>query len=256
MPESATYLYAVAADHGSERPESDLTGVAGAAVRVLTRGDLRAYVSTVPLSQFGEEALRRNLEDLAWLEATARAHHAVVDAVARAGPTGPVRLVTVYSGDQQVYDLLAERAAEFSDVLAGIAGRREWGVKAYAAAEAAPEETAAAEGAGRKRPGTAYLQRRQHSLRVRDEARRRALSLAEQLYAELARIAAASRRHPPQDPQLSGRTDWMIINASFLVDDSRAAGFRSVVARSTSPELDVQLTGPWAPYSFATLESP
>lgn len=220
-----------------------------------TRGDLRAF-STVPLSQFSEEALRRNLEDLGWLEDTARAHHAVVNAVARTGPTGPVRLVTVYSGDEQVYDLLAERTAEFSDVLAGIAGRSEWGVKAYTASESAPAEPAADEGAGRKRPGTAYLQRRQHSMRARDEARRRALSLAERLYGDLAWIAVASRQHPPQDPQLSGRTDWMILNASFLVDDNRAAAFRSVAARSASPDLDVQLTGPWAPYSFATLESP
>jgi hypothetical protein len=256
MTESATYLYAVAAGPRSEAAEKDLTGIAGASVRVLTRGDLRAYVSTVPLSQFSEEALRRNLEDLGWLETTARAHHAVVDAVARAGPTGPVRLVTVYSGDQQVYDLLAERAAEFSDVLAEIAGRSEWGVKAYASPEVVPEETTVAVGPGRKSPGTAYLKRRQHSMRVRDEARRRALSLAERLHADLAALAVAGRQHPPQDPQLSGRTDWMILNAAFLVDDDRAAEFRSAVARSTSPDLDVQLTGPWAPYSFATLESP
>ena len=195
MPESATYLYAIAADPRSEQPDKDLTGVAGTAVRVLTRGDLRAYVSTVPLSQFSEEALRRNLEDLAWLEATARAHHAVVDAVSRTDPTGPVRLVTVYSDDQQVYDLLAERAAEFSDVLAGIAGRSEWGVKAYAAPEVVPEEPATNEGAGRNRPGTAYLQRRQHSMRVRDDARRRALARAERLYTDLAsaRRRASSR---------------------------------------------------------------
>ena len=39
---------------------------------------------------------RAALEDLDWLEETARAHHHVVDAVARTRPTAPVRLVTVY----------------------------------------------------------------------------------------------------------------------------------------------------------------
>src|SRR5918999_1254159 len=132
MAESATYLYAITRDTGGgTTPE--LTGVAGTDVRVVTQAGLRAYVSTVPLEQFDEDALRRNLEDLAWLEVTARAHHEVVEAVARTAPTAPVRLVTVYRGDDHVRHMLGERAGEFEGVLDGIAGRAEWGVKLYAA---------------------------------------------------------------------------------------------------------------------------
>src|SRR5258707_13136802 len=52
-----------------------LAGVAGAPVRLVDADGLTAVVSDVTLEDFGEGALRRNLEDMAWLEAVARAHH-------------------------------------------------------------------------------------------------------------------------------------------------------------------------------------
>ena len=61
-------------------------------MRVLVADRLAAVVSSVDPLNFGAEPLRRNLEDLSWLASTARAHHAVVDAVVapRAGrPTAP-----------------------------------------------------------------------------------------------------------------------------------------------------------------------
>jgi hypothetical protein len=257
MAESATYLYAITHDSG-DPPLAGLAGVAESEVRALPHSGLRAYVSTVPLAEFGEEPLRRNLEDLAWLETTARAHHGVVDAVARTTPTAPVRLVTVYRGDEHVRRMLDERAAEFETVLATIRGRSEWGVKVYAAPERAPQQAQVPAGGKertRENPGTAYLKRRQSSLRSRDDARRRALSRAEHIDGTLAALAVASRRHVPQDPQLSGRNEWMVLNNAYLIDDDRRDEFTATVDSLRDPAVDVQLTGPWAPYSFAVLES-
>ncbi|GAB3975805.1 hypothetical protein GCM10029978_060890 [Actinoallomurus acanthiterrae] len=137
MTESGTYLYAIAPDTRAALP-SGLTGLLGAPVRTITEAGLVAYAGSVPLEQFGEEGLKRNLEDLAWLEATARAHHQVVEAAAAVGPVAPVRLVTVYRDDEQIRRLLRERAEEFTDVLARVTGRREWGVKIYATGRARP----------------------------------------------------------------------------------------------------------------------
>ncbi|MGP4100755.1 GvpL/GvpF family gas vesicle protein [Nonomuraea sp. KM90] len=153
-----TYLYAVARDSYSECPP----GVAGASVRALSRNGLVAYVSTVPLDQFGEEPLRRSLEDLDWLAETARAHHRVVDAVAAATTTAPVRLVTVYEDDGQVGDLLDRRGDDFLELLDQVTGRREWGVKAYAVPAAdsrTPDPTADAGHAGRQATGDGHAGR-------------------------------------------------------------------------------------------------
>ncbi|GII66000.1 gas vesicle protein [Sphaerisporangium krabiense] len=254
MPGSGTYLYAVSReeDRGSPVPPGGLAGVAGAPVRTVAHGGLVAYVSTVPLEEFGEEPLRRSLEDLEWVGETARAHHRVVEAVAAVATTAPVRLVTVYGGDDQVRDMLERRHDDFAAVLARVAGRREWGVKVYARPAApAAEESVPAEAGG---PGTAYLRRRKASLRGRDEAWRRAAERAEHIHETLTDIAAAGARHRPQDPHLSGRDDWMLLNGAYLVDDARREEFAAAVDGLREPDIEVELTGPWAPYSFTSLE--
>jgi hypothetical protein len=261
MADSATYLYAITHDAG-DAPLAGLTGIAGSDVRGLAQAGLRAYVSTVPLDEFGEESLRRNLEDLPWLEATARAHHGVVDAVARTTPTAPVRLVTVYRNDEHVRHMLEERAEEFETVLARVHGRSEWGVKVYVTPERPAQQAPPGDrndkdekGRARENPGTAYLKRRQSSLRSRENLQRRVLARAEHIDRTLTALAVASRRHVPQDPQLSGRKEWMVLNNAYLIDEDRADEFTAAAESLRDSDLDLQVTGPWAPYSFATLES-
>src|SRR2546423_635195 len=61
----------------------ELTGVSGGPVATLAAAGLTAVTGQVPLAEFGEAALHRNMEDLDWLEEKARAHHGVIDAVAQ-----------------------------------------------------------------------------------------------------------------------------------------------------------------------------
>ncbi|WP_119726604.1 GvpL/GvpF family gas vesicle protein [Thermomonospora amylolytica] len=256
MTDTGTYLYAIARSTGEGLTEG-LSGVAGEPVRTVGHEDLIGVVGTVPLSEFGERALRRNLEDLGWLEATARAHHRVVDAVARRTTTAPVRLVTVYRGDEQVRDLLERGFAEFAETLDMVAGRQEWGVKVYANPQtaAAPARSGSSGASAGRRPGAAYLERRRTGLRTREEAWRRAVAHAEHVDRTLSDLAVARRLHRPQDPQLSGRSEWMVLNAAYLVDDERGGEFASTAGSLSTPEIEVELTGPWAPYSFTVLES-
>ncbi|MEU7690094.1 GvpL/GvpF family gas vesicle protein [Microbispora hainanensis] len=243
-----------------ERP-AGLRGVMGGVVRPVPRGGLVAHVSDVPLDRFGEEPLRRSLEDLDWVEGVARAHHRVVEALAAAGPTAPVRLVTVYTGEDQVRDLLDLRHDDFMEILSHVAGRREWGVKAYLRRDAPPPSPvprspapATAAAPGGDSPGMAYLRRKKESLRGREDLWRAAAERAELLHAELGRIAVASRRHRPQDPQLSGRSESMVLNGAYLVDPAREEEFAAVLDSYRDRFLDIELTGPWAPYSFTSID--
>ncbi|WP_440064029.1 GvpL/GvpF family gas vesicle protein [Streptosporangium sp. OZ121] len=252
MPEAGTYLYAIARDVGRVLP-GHVVGVAGAPVRAITHQGLVAYVSPVPLEEFGEEPLRRSLEDLDWVGGTARAHNRVVEAVAEEAPTAPVRLVTVYSTEDQVRDLLRRRHDDFTELLAHVTGCREWGVKAYAEpgtdaprAEEAPAKTDS--------PGRAYLERRRASLRGREDAWRRAARRAEDIHAALLSVSVAGHRHRPQDPQLSGREEVMLLNGAYLVAEDRREEFTAAVDALRSQGIEMQLTGPWAPYSFTSMD--
>jgi Gas vesicle synthesis protein GvpL/GvpF len=251
------WAYAITEDDGGA-DVSFLTGVAGAKVRATRAAHLTVLVSDVDLAEFGEVALRRNLEDLTWLEAVARAHHHVIDAASRLFPLLPTRLATVYTSDESMAAVLGARREELLAALRRVGGRVEWGVKAYAVPEAGPEEPVAiqsASGAGAGRgAGLAYLKRRRAQLSARAESWRWALAGARAVHAHLSMHAVLTRLHPAQSPQLSGNQRAMMLNAAYLLDANDGAGFATQVAAAADahPELELDLTGPWPPYSFTT----
>ncbi len=250
--EFGVWAYAIT-DRG-EADVSGLTGVGSATVRTAPAAGLTVLVSDVDLAEFGESALRRNLEDLAWLEQVARAHHQVIDAAARLVPVLPTRLATVYSSDASMAAVLSGQRHELRAALHRVGGRVEWGVKAYSAPDAEQKgsrpaaRVSDAAGAGR-----AYLNRRRAQLADRQDSRQAALAGARAVHSELARHAARSRLHPPQASQLSGNRLPMLLNAAYLLDAGGADGFAAAVAAAAGahPELRIELTGPWPPYSFA-----
>jgi hypothetical protein len=255
--ERAVYLYAISrgiTDSGL----AGLTGLRRAPLRVVEHRGLAAVVSDVPLEEFDDEALRRNLEDLAWLEETARAHDEVVHATAVRGPTAPMRLATICLDDDSVRARLEEWHGQLERALARIDGRAEWSVKAFAPpADADPSVAPTPPGAGGG-TGTSYLMRRKAEIAQREMASDAAAELAERLHADLSEQAVAARRLPPQDPRLSGYEATMILNGAYLVEVDGQEAFVDVVGRLSDDHPGAQLTvqGPWPPYSFATLDDP
>ena len=246
------WVYAVSA---SAREDQLPAGVSGAAVRLIPGPGLSALVSDVPRSQFDDAALRRNLEDLDWLEATARAHHKVIEAAAELGPAIPMRLATVFRDDEGVKTFLAGHEEAFRACFAQISGRMEWGVKAFAV----PAERPAPADAGQDQApsGAAYLQRRRSQISEAQDLRRAAAAEADGVHQALSRLAVLADLHRPQDPQLSGDRATMVLNGTYLVDEKVAGRFAAAVqeAGREHPALRLELTGPWPPYSFATFET-
>lgn len=262
--QTGIWLYAVSREV-DRRSLEELTGVAGEPLRAVEGAGLVAVAGTVPLDSFGEQALHRNLEDLDWLSQVARAHDAVVEAVARQGATVPLRLATVYLDDDRVRATLEAREEDFIRALDRVAGRTEWGVKAVLSPSANPARTPEPEPAARSSgkqaqpgAGAAYLRRRREQTTSRERGERIAVEQAERVHATLSELAAATRLHPPQSRQLSGDGDPMILNAAYLVDEAAARAFTGAVAALDDEHraIRLQLTGPWPPYSFAALEAP
>jgi hypothetical protein len=256
MADALTYLYAVGERRLADVKElPTLVGVDQTAVRVVDSGPLAAAVSPVDPTRFSQESLRKSLEDPDWLERLARTHHRVVDELRRRQPVVlPVRLATLYVDDDHVRALLDANADRFAAALDLTRRRTEWGVKAFAVAGTSEESDPEVDAGG---PGTAYLMRKRAARDRAARARQRLLEAAEQVHARVGEIAMASHRYRPQDPRLTGRDEEeMVLNAAYLVDDIRSVELRSVVESWAAPGLRLELTGPWAPYSFVDLERP
>lgn len=253
--DSALWLHAVTRGVPAMRL-AGLVGVGGGQVRLVEAAGLAGVVADVPLDEFGQEPLTRNLENLAWLENVARAHHHVVATVARLGPVAPTRLATIYRDEARVAEVLIAQHTDFEEALDRVAGRTEWGVKAYAIPGAAVEPPSTAEGAA-ERPGLAYLRRRRAQLSSTELAQQAAVHSAEQVHDALGQYAEAARRHTPQDRRVTGEAGWMVLNGAYLAGSEAADEFAAMVRQLAEqhPAIRLELTGPWPPYSFAAVEA-
>jgi hypothetical protein len=251
VTESGHYLYAVArgVDEGDL---ADTTGLRDEPVHVLGHRGLSAVLSTVDLDEFGEEGLRRNLEDLAWLEQVARGHDRVVKAVSEVGATAPMRLATIFRDTDAVRARLDEWYDALQVALDRVQGRMEWSVKAFAPATV----PAAREAAAVPSSGTDYLRRKKDETLQRHKAEEQALQVADTVHETLSRHSVASRRLRPQDPRLSKHEGTMTLNGAYLVESAGTEAFDEAAAALVReyPEAHIEVYGPWPPYSFATLE--
>lgn len=245
---SVHYCYAVTRPVGPEILES-LRGIGGAEVRAVRHGDVVALTSPVDAEEFSEVALRESLENLAWLSQVAREHNAVVDQVARRVVTLPFRLATIYRDQDRVQEVLRSGERQLTAALDRLEDRLEWGVKVFAI----DGEPAAGASKASSASGRAYLRRRLSERDERNASLQRAVETAESIDAELSELADARHRHRAQSNELSGATGQNVLNMAYLVPVAEGQRFAERVTEldHAHPGCRVELTGPWAPYSFA-----
>ncbi|MGW6513327.1 GvpL/GvpF family gas vesicle protein [Streptomyces niveus] len=236
------------------------TGTHGGSLRTVRAGNLVALVSSVPGDAFDTEGLRAQMEDIQQLEVLARTHHRVVEAAYRHATVLPMRLATVYLDDTRVTEMLVERALEFADLLSRLEGHVELGVKVYAdPREAATASTAAttAMAPGESEattPGRAYLRQRRAQHRNHRDAYRAAGVVAAEVPHRVGALVRARLAHRPQQGDLAPGAGENVANDAYLVEATRVSDFHAALAGLADevPGVRVEITGPWAPYSFAT----
>jgi hypothetical protein len=254
MSTQGRYLFAVATGLDASALEGH-EGLGGRPLDVVEHQGLQAVVCDVDLDEFGEEPVRRNLEQLSWVEKVARTHDSVVRAVAARSTVAPMRLVTVCLDDESVVRRLEQWEEPLRAALGRVAGCHEWSVKAFVPV-GGREPVAATDVVAPS--GTAYLQRKREQRGHREAVDKKAAETAEALHLALSARSRASRLLAPQDPQLTGRSERMILNGAYLLPESDEGLFHQLVTdlRGRHHDTLIEVAGPWAPYSFAVLEAP
>jgi Gas vesicle synthesis protein GvpL/GvpF len=173
------------------------------------------------------------------VEASAQAavrHGSVVDAVAaRNDAVLPARFGTAFADEDALAAAVVSRSDELRTRLEHVRGCVELGVRARWDAEPAGE-TAEPPTTGRE-----YL-------RARYARYARARELADRVHPPLAELSRDTRR-------VDGLATGGSVRAAYLVPDDAVDAFRARVEalERAHPGITLVCTGPWPPYSFATL---
>lgn len=258
---TATYVYAVC--RGCDNALfAGLPGQEpGAPVRVLRIGALDAVAQDVSAAEFSGDALRERLSDPYRLEICARNHHAVIARASSSTPTVPLPMATLYHSDERARQALADEESRLLATLNRLTDRTEWGVKVYTRSHAARAEPVTASPHGPERPhtdaqqpGHLYLERLRGERRAREQRQNAGLKAAEAVERAMRDLAVAGRRLRSHGAQITGDKRRQLLNAAFLLPADRHEEVPRTIDRlRRSPacqDVDIELTGPWAPYSF------
>ena len=207
-----------------------------------------AIVGRVDLAEFGEEPLRRNLEDRAWLEQAVAAHDGVLSGVVGATPLVPLRFGAVFRDEDGVREMLREREREFRDALERLRGHVELGVKVFLARRARR-----ATRRSRRAAASTSCRSSVRATRLRPFRRRRS--------SRCARCTSTSPRSrtAPARTRLSRRSS--AAGASRCSSTPRTSSSTSEQPEFTAAaddhgdgRLEVVVTGPWPAYNFVEPE--
>lgn len=208
--------------------------------------DVQAVTSQVALAEFGKAALADRVSDPQWLEQKARAHDQLLKAAQASGPIIPFRFCTIVRSEDDIRQVLERHSDRIRETLAGLTGKKEWGVKVMLRESSPPRND--------NPSGRWYLERKQNAARKEAENRQQAQQRARECHEQLATAAEKSMLLPA-----SNRAgDRAVLNAAYLVGDANERKFHALIAamdeRLEPDGLTLEVTGPWPPYNFVNLD--
>jgi hypothetical protein len=256
------YLYGITR-RGWIPPDNLVLG-SEAAVRTLEVDALAAVVRAVHLSEFDASVVEAISADAARLGAMAQTHNDVVAAVQRDQAILPVKFGAVYASSDSLLDALAKRQPALLHQLERLEGCDEWAIHVYANPEAI-EKRATEEDAdirllrhdiAASSPGRAYFLERKLSDAIAAAHHRALWELGQEVYDRLSARANDALVASSRGEEARTEDETEVLRAAFLVARTQIETFlQELVSFATGTDgVRTVHTGPWPPYSFASME--
>jgi Gas vesicle synthesis protein GvpL/GvpF len=212
-------------------------------VQTVNYDGIAAVVSDTPVESF--DATRENV----------LAHERVNEAVMRQHTVIPMSFGTVFKTRDDIVELLRGAHAAFSDVLAKMEDKLEFGLKVLwdrdvivREIEREDEDVKRLKKEISSQKGSTYFARMQYGRLIEAALQNRSERCVADIFQQLRDVSVASRANKPIG-------DKMIMNAAFLVSRSREAAFdaRIKAVGSRYENMTFKYTGPWPPYNFVNI---
>jgi Gas vesicle synthesis protein GvpL/GvpF len=234
----------------------DLAGVPGIdgvePLRIVQHGELGLVVSRMRMDLMAD-VNEEDLSETSALAVLARRHDEVVRQVFDLGPVLPLRFGTIVADEDGAHRLLEHYAAAARRRLAHLDTHREWGVRLAREAPGPDADSTEEDRAERAQmSGTSYLAARREALQRGQRAEQETAALVQ-------RVEDALSEYAVDRAQRGGPGAGALAEFAYLVPEVRQGAFLDAVEGLRKEVADehllLELTGPWPPYSFATLET-
>jgi len=261
-PQTGVYLYCLARPEClsvlREESGKGVPGVDGQhPVTIQVDSGVVAVFSEVNITDFSEE----NLQTLSWVGERASRHEAVVELVMTVSPVLPVKFGTIYRSCDSLKQFLDTHHKNIDLALLNLRDKAEWSVKGYLVEEVAQQIIAEADSGIQARiaalstsPGARYLQQKQLDASIKAALEAGVLRISHDLQQTLALHAVAATALRLHSSAVTGRTERMVFNSSFLLSSESLEDFRAALADQQDAYkpigLNLELRGPWPPYNF------
>ena len=252
------YVYAVTRD--AVTPEAD--GVDGTRRFGTATGDgIAAVFTPVNPEAFSQEAIDARAGDLEWLGAIGYRHQDVVSDLMKRTAIVPLRAFTLFSSEDALRAYLHGHREMLAKMLERLDGKQEWTLRVefeparwsesltsrVASLRALEDDIAGAP------PGKAFLLRKKF-----DDAKKRASHTAEQeVVAEIERVVL-DELSCETIAETRERRDGAFPQINVLLDRDEEATLQelhgTLNARYEREGVALAMTGPWPPYTFASLK--
>ena len=252
------YLYALLS-HEDLPPVTGIDG--GSPLSLIAENGIAALASPVSLAEFGAEALRRNLDDVRWLEEKARLHESIVEAALAKGPVLPMKFGTIFLDVERIREVIRGSAQRMREALEFLTDKEEWGVKAFANREALrasvlrsdPALLALSKEASTKPSGQKYFLRRKIEELASGKSLEREERLTRDFLEAMEKTVVDLVAPPPLLPEAM-QAETLVLNLACLVKREGAEAFLAGVEqwnRSYGEDgFRLVTSGPWPPYHF------
>ncbi|PIQ63217.1 MAG: hypothetical protein COV99_04035 [Bacteroidetes bacterium CG12_big_fil_rev_8_21_14_0_65_60_17] len=228
--------------------------------------DLCAVMSRVPVSTYGDDALRHAMTDAAWTKQQVAKHANILSALPGVDSLVPLPFGEVFERAVDLDDFLAERHEAFRDALSRLSNRKEFSLRMQVDMHALREHFMASDARidaslNDMTHGVAGFIREELKLTADAPDESQLVTIIQNIVGNTHSrlLGVASEGLLKNVPANSDATRRVVLNASYLVSEAREAEFKAAVSAIAAEYddlgVEMQLSGPWMAYHFTHIPS-
>ena len=175
----------------------------------------------------------------------------------------PMKFGMLFKNEESLKDCLRNNYQQFKESLEKLKGKQEWGVKVYLqedifkkALEEKNETVLAKKKEIESMPkGMAFFAQKNINEIISQVKDKELDGITEEIYENFGQLSFSKNKDKLLEMDFTGRPEEMVLNAFYLIEESKLDSFQTRVGelkeKYTPVGLEIALNGPWPSYHFA-----